>query len=176
MLYRYLLLILAGTALLLGIQIPNFVDQYQKRLDAHLVEVETNLRGFQQIADRFDKGSLDALIARHEASSDPAFRAEAVPLRDMVGRRAAFRAEALALQAPLPQQVMHLALRGNRPLIAETRAAYSFNIPLTRDAVLAGAVSALAVVLVLELLSWPLRRARRGGVPVRGGSARLRDL
>ena len=71
---------------------------------------------------------------------------------------------------------MPATLRGNRPLIAETRAAYSFNIPLTRDAVLAGAVSALAVVLVLELLSWLLRRARRGSATLRGGSSRLRDL
>ena len=35
---RFLLLCLAVASVLVGIQAPNFVDQYEKRLDAHLIE------------------------------------------------------------------------------------------------------------------------------------------
>jgi len=37
--YRYLMIIVACTSLLIGLQVPSFVDQYQKRVDAHLREV-----------------------------------------------------------------------------------------------------------------------------------------
>jgi len=43
-LYRYFLILIACTAILFGVQIPNFVDQYEKRLDAHFLEVQNNLR------------------------------------------------------------------------------------------------------------------------------------
>ncbi|MBW2674963.1 MAG: DUF2937 family protein, partial [Deltaproteobacteria bacterium] len=59
-LYRYFLILIACAALLFGIQIPNFVDQYEKRLDAHFIEVENNLRGYQEIADRYYDGSVAA--------------------------------------------------------------------------------------------------------------------
>jgi hypothetical protein len=81
--YRDFLILVACVALLLGIQVPSFVDQYEKRLDAHFIEVKNNLRGFQEIADKFHGGSLEALIAKHEASEDRTFKDEARPIRNM---------------------------------------------------------------------------------------------
>src|SRR5581483_6371599 len=68
-LYRYLLILIACVALLMGIQIPSFVDQYEKRLDAHLQEVQADLKGYQDIANRDFGGSMEALIRRHKEST-----------------------------------------------------------------------------------------------------------
>ena len=46
-LYRYLLIVIACIVMLMGIQIPNLVDQYEKRVDAHLREVTVNLKPYQ---------------------------------------------------------------------------------------------------------------------------------
>lgn len=166
MLYRYFLVVIACAAILIGIQIPNFVDQYEKRLDAHLIEVRTNLRGFEEIAERHHGGSFESLLREHEASSSPTFRDEAKPLREMLARRDAFLAEQRALNANLAAKSMHIFFNGHPELVRETQAQYAYNVPLTADAIVAGAVfAALAVLLteiVVQLLAWMLAFRRRG--------------
>lgn len=165
MLYRYLLLVIACAAILVGIQIPNFVDQYEKRLDAHLIEVSENLRGFQEIADRHHGGSFEALLREHETSTVVTFREEAKPLRAMYERRQAFLREQQALATGLAGQTLHIFLNGHPELVRETQHNYSYNVPLTLDAVTTGAIFAAAVVVLAELLAWllmlPLRWRRR---------------
>ena len=51
-----------GFGLLLGIQVPNFVDQYSRRIDAHYQEVSENISGFQSTADLLFSGDLEELI------------------------------------------------------------------------------------------------------------------
>lgn len=155
---RLILLLVACGALLVGIQVPNFADQYEKRVDAHLSEVRTNLAPFQEIADRFHNGSLEALIAHHEASSDATFRAEGDAIRFMQQRFLRFQAELTQMQAPLPRQVWHMARQGDRELLDQTRQHYSFGIVLDQTALLAGLALVVPCVLLLELLFAGMRR------------------
>ena len=72
-LYRYLMIVVACISLLIGLQIPNFVDQYQKRVDAHLREVSVNLQPFQDIATKYFDGDMNKLIELHRNSGEKAF-------------------------------------------------------------------------------------------------------
>lgn len=161
---RLLFIAIAAAALLVGIQLPNFVDQYQKRLDAHLIEVRTNLAPFQEIADRFHGGSVPQLIAKHEESEDATFRAEGSAIRQMHDRFLRFQEEKAQLQGKLPQQLIWIATRADRALLAETRDSYSFALLLDRVAVIAGFSCMIVVVMLLELLAALLRLLR----PARG--------
>jgi hypothetical protein len=152
-LYRYLLIVIACGSLLLGLQIPNFIDQYQKRLDAHLQEVQTNLKGYQGIADRDFQGSLEALIRKHKESDDPVFRDEAGPIEAMYLRWTHFDAQRNALQTSLPQQAWFLLLHGDRDLLRETWASYTFAAPLNGTALLSGFGLTAALLLIIEVLS-----------------------
>jgi hypothetical protein len=151
-LYRYCLILLACGALLLGIQMPNFLDQYQKRLDAHLRETQTDLKGYQDIANHEFGGSIEALIAKHAASQDPVFSREAAPLRDLYDRYQRFSAEKSALATSLPGKVLYLARKPDRELLDETYANYSFAVPLDTTAIAAGFAAAAVVLLPVELL------------------------
>jgi hypothetical protein len=151
--FRLFLITAAAAALLVGIQAPNFVDQYTQRLDAHFIEVRNNLAPFQEIADRLHGGSLDKLIEQHAQSPDPTFHAEGDAIRTMRDRYVRFQQEKLGLAGELPQQLWWLARQGDRELLAETRDHYSFGILLDRTAIAAGAVAMLAVVIVIELLA-----------------------
>lgn len=153
MIYRYLLILIACTAVLAGIQIPNFIDQYEKRLDAHLIEVNTNLRGFQEVADRYHGGSMDALIREHEASESPTFKDEAKPLREMVARQQAFRQEQKMLNTHLAAKSWHIAVNGHPELLRETQGNYSYTVPLTEDAIITGAVFAGLILLTTEVIA-----------------------
>jgi hypothetical protein len=152
MIHRYIMIAVFGFCLLIGIQAPNFIDQYAKRIDAHYLEVEENLRGFQAIADRFHGGDLAALIAKHRSSRDSTFAGEAEPIERMAARKARFAKEREALRTGFSGRVAHVLIGGDREILAETYSAYERDIRLDKQAVLSGLAAAVAICLLLESL------------------------
>jgi len=151
-LHRILLFILFAAGFLLGVQVPNFVDQYEKRIDAHYLEVNENFKGFQEIADRFHNGSMEALIKKHEASGDSTFMAEAEPLRKIFERKIRFERELQALQTSLFGKVTHVAMAGDQEIIEETYRNYSPSLPLNTSSIVSGISIALALIIIFEIL------------------------
>ncbi|HEX7381018.1 MAG TPA: DUF2937 family protein [Nevskiaceae bacterium] len=149
---RYLMLAAFGAALLVGIQVPNFVDQYANRVDARLRQVQQDLAGFEQIAQRYFNGSFDALIASHATNPDPRIRAEIAPLRQMVESEHRLSADKAALAGPLYRRLWHVAVSGDRTLLKETWDRYAPVFLLDRGALLVGVIFAFGVCLILELL------------------------
>ncbi|GAB4114977.1 MAG: hypothetical protein Fur0026_00160 [Sideroxydans sp.] len=160
-LYRYLMIIVACAALLLGLQVPNFVDQYQKRVDAHLREVTANLQPFQAIADKYFAGDIDKLIALHRGSSEKPFQEEGSALEQMVQRKLRFEADMAALQASLPVKAFRVLFQGDREMIDETLGQFSYNVPMNQDALFFGAGFAFSLLLLLEALLALARRLTR---------------
>ncbi len=152
-LYRYLLIFVACIALLMGIQIPSFVDQYEKRLDAHFQEVQTDLKGYQDIADRDFGGSMESLIRRHKESTDMVFRDEASPIETIYLRFLHFRDQREGLKTQLPGKVLYIVRYGDHDLLRETYASYSYTIPLDSTAIYTGFALVGIVVLLLEFLT-----------------------
>ena len=151
-LYRYLLIVIACIALLIGLQVPNFVDQYQKRVDAHLREVTVNLQPFQEIADKYFGGDMNKLIALHRNSAEKPFQEEGAAIEQMMQRKLRFATELAALQASLPLKAWHVALYSDREMLDEAFAQYSYAVPLNQDALAFGAGAALFILLLVELL------------------------
>ncbi|WP_258405234.1 DUF2937 family protein [Shewanella mesophila] len=71
----YLRLVLFVCGVLLGVQVPAFVDQYGKALAAHTQEAKQSLAEFQRDADRFFGGDIDRLIAHYKQNPDAVFNA-----------------------------------------------------------------------------------------------------
>jgi len=158
-LYRYLFVVVACISLLIGLQIPNFVDQYQKRVDAHLREVTINLQPFQEIANKYFGGDLGKLIALHRSSDAKPFQEEGAAIEKMVQRKLRFEADLAALQTSLPLKAWHVLLHGDREMIDEALEQYSYAVPLNQDALIFGAGVALTILLLLELLLALIRYA-----------------
>ena len=161
MLANYLRLVVFALGLLIGVQVPGFVDQYAKRVSAHQIEVARNFAGFQETADRYYGGSVEALIAHHVASADPAFNDEARSIRAMYQRLTALTAELAALQGPLIARIVHVALRPNPEILAETRAAYSYTVPLSPPAVVSGITIGAVLAMLVEALLLGVARLLR---------------
>ena len=70
----YLRMVLLIIGVLAGIQLPGFVDQYGKSLQAHLIESERSLNEFRDEAEKFFDGSIEELIAHYQASDDRVFQ------------------------------------------------------------------------------------------------------
>lgn len=71
----YLRLLLFVCGVLLGVQVPAFVDQYGKALAAHTQEAKQSLAEFQRDADRFFGGDIDRLIGHYKQNPDAVFNA-----------------------------------------------------------------------------------------------------
>lgn len=149
-LYRYVLILLACIGLLLGIQIPSFVDQFDKRLDAHFQEAQANLKGYREIADREFGGSMEALIQRHQASTDPVFHDEAGAIDTIYSRYRRFKDQRSGLQTSLPGQVWYLVQHGDRELLRETYDNYTYALALDSTAIYSGFALVGIVLLLTE--------------------------
>jgi hypothetical protein len=160
-LYRYFIVIVACISLLIGLQIPNFVDQYQKRVDAHLREVSVNLQPFQEIANKYFNGDMNKLIELHRNSDVKPFQEEGLAIEKMVARKLRFEADMAALHTSLPLKALHVLLHGNKEMLDEAMAQYSYAVPLNQDALVFGACVAFVILLLVELLLVLARLASR---------------
>jgi len=150
--HRYLMIIVACIALLVGLQLPNLADQYEKRVDAHLREVTINFQPYQKIADEYFNGSIEKLIEFHHQSGQKPFQEEGAAIQKMYQRKLRFQAEMSALKTSLPYRIVHILFNGDQEMKSETLAQYSYTVPLNQDALTTGVAIAAAVLLVLELL------------------------
>lgn len=160
---RYLLVAVFGAVLLGGVQIPNFVHQYAQRVDARFRQVEQDLAGFRAVAAQYFHGDLAALVAAHDTSPDPRFRAEGVPLQQMIDAERRLAAQRAGLSGSVYGQAWFVALHGDYPLLRETWAGYKAAFLLDRDALVLGAGLAFGVCFALEFLLLLLRVLVTGG-------------
>jgi hypothetical protein len=152
MIAGYVRLIVFAIGLLVGVQVPSFVDQYVKRVSAHQIEVANNFKGFQETADRYFGGNVEALIAHHAASPDPVFENEAKIIREMYDRLRSLSAELAALHGPLIEQIVHVIFRSDRKILDETRSAYTYTVPLNPLGIAAGITLGACLAILIESL------------------------
>lgn len=97
------LVLLAGT--IAGGCVPGFIQQYRQRVGGRLDQVQIDLAPFQQIANRYHGGDMDALVRHHLASTDPTFHAEGAALQAMLHSLERLQAMAEGLSGSVWQQM-----------------------------------------------------------------------
>ncbi|MBD9481904.1 DUF2937 family protein [Pseudomonas sp. PDM14] len=161
----YLRLALFAVGLLVGVQIPGFIDDYGKRVEAHRLESEESLRGFRETAQRFFNGDLAALVAHYRASTDDVMRSDADSVAHLVNRNLLLEGEWLAMQGPWYAQIWHLTTEADPALLEETKAAYSYQVMLAPEAIAWGLGCGLLLAWLIELVvlaaGWTLGFGRK---------------
>jgi hypothetical protein len=161
----YLRLVVFAFGLLVGVQVPGFVDDYAKRVAAHRAESEQSLLGFRETAARFFKGDLEALVAHYRASADEVMRSDAESIDRLVTRSELLEAEWLAMQGPWYARIWHLASGADQALLQETYDAYTYQVLLAPQAIFWGLGVALLLAWLAELvvlgLGWTVGIGRR---------------
>lgn len=148
---RYSLKIVFALTLLLGLQLPNFLQQYEIRLDGHYLEAHRQLEKYQQLANLYFSNDLQGLINKHRNSEEQVFRDEAEIIDDLRKRFDYLQAQKNALDSSLTKRLLFLSQQVNSALFNETKSAYQAEIVLNKDAITVGLVVALAASLLLEL-------------------------
>ncbi|EJZ57062.1 MULTISPECIES: DUF2937 family protein [Pseudomonas] len=165
MLLSYLRLVLFAAGLLIGVQVPGFINDYAKRVEAHLIEAQTGLRGFQGTAEQFFKGDLQALVAHYRASDDPVFRSDADSLSTLLDRQLALDKQFQAMQGPWYIRFLQVVLAADPDIRKETWNGYSYQILLTPEAMIWGMSGALllsfGIECLIRLIDWVVLGGRR---------------
>ncbi len=152
LLQRYSLKLLFALTLLLGLQLPSFLQQYEARLDAHYLEAKNQLNQYQDLAELYFAGNLQALITKHKNSDVLLFSAEALVIEKLLNRFNYLQAQKTSLQGPLITRFYFLLGELDSPLLIETKENYNAEIVLNQNSIIVGLVSALLSTLFLELL------------------------
>lgn len=158
MLRSYLRLVLFTLGLLVGVQVPGFVDDYAKRVEAHRLEAERALAGFRETAKRFFDGNLDALVAHYRQSDDPVMRSDADSVATLVNRDALLQREWQAMQGAWYARTWHVLSGADRELLLETANAYSYQVLLVPEVIGWGLACAFLLAWLLESLALGLGR------------------
>ncbi|MCH2577528.1 MAG: DUF2937 family protein [Pseudomonadales bacterium] len=148
----YSRLLLFAIGLLLGIQVPSFVHQYQQRIDAHFREVSINIAGFQDTAERLFNGDLEALVAYYQNSNDEVFQSDAVSIRLIVDRYSRIRAEQEALQGNMAAVAWYIIHAADAEFFEEAVSQYSSTVPLNSEAIQWGLALAILSTLAIDVL------------------------
>ena len=151
LLKAYSRLVIFAVGILFGIQVPSFVDQYTKRIDAHFQEVSINISGFQQTADNLFSGDLAALIAYYDASNDAVFRSDANSIRLIADRYNRLENERAALQNNGLAVAMHVMFTADQEFFQEALDQYTYTVPLNSIAIQWGLALAIFITLTLDL-------------------------
>ena len=149
---RYSLKVIFVVGLLTGIQLPNFLAQYELRLDAHYIEAKTQLAQYQKLADFFFDGDIDALIQKHRDSTVPLFKAEVVVIENTLNRFNELQQEKIDLEGNLFHKFYFLVNKVGSPLFKETNKSYNAEIVLNQEAITVGLILALFFSLLFEML------------------------
>jgi hypothetical protein len=142
-------------ALMIGVQVPNFVDQYVKRMEAHLNEARIQYNEYQKIARLVPGRSIEDLIEKHTTSDDSTFRAEAEPLKKTLQRKEFFEKEMIALQGSFWTQGIHILTSVDKEILSDTYKSYTANLPLNTNAAICGLIFGLLASLIMEFF-WGL--------------------
>ncbi|MBA1201463.1 DUF2937 family protein [Pseudomonas capeferrum] len=152
MLRSYLRLLLFTFGVLAGVQVPGLITDYSQRVEAHLLESREALKGFQQTAQRFFNGDLQALVRHYRTSDDPVFNSDANSIESLLVRNQAFEREWQILQGPWLSRTWHVLVAPDAQLREETLKGYSYQILLSPEAVAWGLGCGLVLALVVESL------------------------
>jgi hypothetical protein len=148
----YLRIILFCGGLLIGIQIPAVVDQYVKRIDAHLTEALDVFAGFQQTADRYFEGNIQDLISHYENSDDIVFRNDATNIRFISNRVTQLMSEQTALKQSALMRTAHVLFFPDNKIFQQTLEQYSYMILINSQALIWGLTSGFLMASFFDLL------------------------
>ena len=152
LLQRYSLKVTFAVALLIGLQLPHFLAQYETRLDAHYLESTQQLNHYQKLADLLFAGDLNELVEKHKNSEIALFKAETEIIKSLIERAEFLQHQKKQLQGPLYKRFAFLITQINQPLFIETQDNYQANIVINQQAIIVGLSVAVVLTLLLEML------------------------
>lgn len=158
MLRSYLRLTWFALGLLIGVQVPGFIQSYANHVEARRLEAQQGLLGFQETAGRFFRGDLGALVEHYRASEDPVIQSDARSVSALVERARLLDREWRIMEGPWYAQALHVLVGADKEIRRQVWNSYRFQVVLAPEAIAWGLSCALLLAWIIESLYVSLRR------------------
>ena len=155
---HYITMLLFTVMFLVGLQVPAFMDQYTKRVDAQVIEVTRLLRQYQKIADKYHNGNMSELIALHEANANKTFNDEAVVISQHVKREQYLSNHLDQLKNNVFRGASTILFQVDEDIYARTIKQYTMSIQFTKLSLIFAAFMAVFSCVLYELILFILKK------------------
>lgn len=137
---------------ILGLQLPEFIQQYSQRLSGHLNEALSQLSEYQLIADRHFDGNLTSMINKYLINSEQSIKETANIISHTSTRVTDLQSHLFNIQeAEYVKRVYYFVTQFDQSMAQATIEQYQLAIPLSLPALITGALFALCIVIIIHL-------------------------
>lgn len=158
----YVRLVLFVCGVLIGIQVPAFVEQYGQRLEAHQQEAKLALATFQKDADRYFSGDLSQLVAHYKKNNDPVITDGGHSIDALIKRYTLLTDALTQFRQNQYSPYQQILLQPQRDIQVEVWQGFTHVIVLKPDAIAIGAFIGFLIALLCDLILgcffWGCRR------------------
>jgi hypothetical protein len=154
--FEYLRLILFIGGVLVGIQVPGFVDQYGKSLESHFRESVTSLEGFKADANKYFGGDFDKLIDHYQSDRDPVFNDGGKSINDIYNRNIVLGKAIEEFNENAYSSYLHVILNPIQEIKREVWESYTYSIMLDMPAIIWGLLAGLMLTAIPEFIMFLL--------------------
>ena len=145
--------IIFAAGVLLFMQVPHLIDQYEQRLGGYYQAQVNHLEKYQQIADRQHRGDLSALIYEFESSAKPSVQQTAKNVREISQQAEQYKRDVQVLaNDSLLVKLSHLATTLNIEIAQAVMQTYSPAFPLSVEGLICGLVGGILLSLMFNVL------------------------
>ncbi|WP_077284686.1 DUF2937 family protein [Cognaticolwellia aestuarii] len=148
---------------ILGVQLPEFMQQYQQRLAGHLAEAQSQLNQFEIIAQQHFDGSIITMVTRYKDNSEAAI----VSTGELI-ERLSLRVEYLSThlaqitQSDYLHNVYLFIWHLDNEIARGTVEHFSMAIPLELNAIATGGTLAITALILktitVNLIKYPFKK------------------
>jgi hypothetical protein len=137
---------------IIGVQLPEFIQQYSQRLSGHLNDALLQLNEYQLIADRHFQGKLTSMIEKYLTNSEPSIKETANIMINTSSRAENLQEHLFNIQeADYVKRVYYFITEFDESMIQATFQQYQLAIPLNLPALTTGVVLALTILIAGHL-------------------------
>lgn len=136
---------------ILGVQLPEFINQYLQRLSGHLNEAKLQLSQFDAIAQSHYQGDIALMVNSYKTNNDPVIVDTGIVIEQLVARVNYLENHFSSLfNNDYISQIQYFIFNADLQIMQQTAKIYSLAIPLEINALATGAIIAITGLLMKE--------------------------
>lgn len=137
---------------ILGVQLPEFMQQYQQRLAGHLAEAQSQLDQFNLIAQQHFDGSLSTMINHYKNNSEASIISTGELIESLSIRVDYLSSHLIQIsRADYLDSIYQFIWHLDQQIATGTAEHFAMAIPLELNAIATGGTLAIAVLVLKEL-------------------------
>jgi hypothetical protein len=162
LIFRTLDKLFFGITLVIALQVPQLADHYQQFLAGMHESSQWQVNGYQEIADRYNYASVNAMIEHHMQNDVASVRDDAIQKQQTIATHQVLSDGLTTFQnGNLFQKLLFMLSPSGWQYVDNTLENFSFGLPITTEGILFGVVFGLFLNMLISTPASMIAKRRR---------------